>query len=202
MSCPYTREPALCAEYGAPVEPTRLLVSLVSSLQSLLPEADGVLFHGPTFEKRDGFPRAKPPGADYVFVNLEPSTDRRLQLLLRDQRVSSKLSRLDGGPARMLTYVQNGGLRLETFFLFLVRCLEDEPCWRFVCASGGGSFFSFVTCRRRSLGRSFMSRLGSVYGVSTRKWTTQATSGRVNRHLAVQSDGSPGFSSGIPESIA
>lgn len=56
-------------------------------LQSLVSQADGVLFHASTFQKRDGFPKVKPPRADYVFVNLEPRTYRPVKTLLRDDRV-------------------------------------------------------------------------------------------------------------------
>lgn len=55
--------------------------------QSLLPMADGVLFHGPTLKMRDAFPKVKPPGVDYVFANLEPTTYRNVQSLLRNTQV-------------------------------------------------------------------------------------------------------------------
>eukprot|EP00903_Cladosiphon_okamuranus_P021514 g19778.t1 len=58
--------------------------------RSLVSEADGVFFHASTFQKRDGFPRVKPPGAEYVFVNLEPRTYRPVKALLRDKQLMSK----------------------------------------------------------------------------------------------------------------
>ncbi|CAM9232300.1 unnamed protein product [Ectocarpus sp. 6 AP-2014] len=58
--------------------------------RSLLPRADGVLFHLPTFKKKDGFPKQKPPAADYVFANLEPTTYENVQPLLRDKQFMSK----------------------------------------------------------------------------------------------------------------
>ncbi|CAN0117222.1 unnamed protein product, partial [Ectocarpus fasciculatus] len=58
--------------------------------QSLLPRADGVLFHIPTFNTRDGFPKQKPPAADYVYANLEPTTYKVVQPLLRDKEFMSK----------------------------------------------------------------------------------------------------------------
>eukprot|EP00752_Nemacystus_decipiens_P011501 g10213.t1 len=62
-----------------------------TSDRSLLSQADGVLFHGPTFQnRRDGFPRVKPPGVNYVFVNLEPRTYKPVQKLLRDHQLMSK----------------------------------------------------------------------------------------------------------------
>ncbi|CAM9591945.1 unnamed protein product, partial [Scytosiphon promiscuus] len=58
--------------------------------RSLLTRADGVFFHAPTFKMRDAFPKVKPPGVDYVFANLEPTTYRPVESLLRNKQVMSQ----------------------------------------------------------------------------------------------------------------
>lgn len=47
-----------------------------------------MFFHAPNYYKeRDGFPRNKRPGTDYVFVNLEPTTYKEVQRVTRDKEV-------------------------------------------------------------------------------------------------------------------
>ncbi|CAM9415464.1 unnamed protein product, partial [Hapterophycus canaliculatus] len=58
--------------------------------RSLLPRADGVMFHGPTLKMRDALPRSKPHGVNYVFANLEPTTYRPVQSLLRNKQLMSQ----------------------------------------------------------------------------------------------------------------
>ncbi|CAN0427305.1 unnamed protein product, partial [Pylaiella littoralis] len=62
-----------------------------TSDRALLPTADAVFFHAPNYYKeRDGFPRNKRPGTDYVFVNLEPTTYKEVRRVTRDKELMSK----------------------------------------------------------------------------------------------------------------
>ncbi|CAM9976405.1 unnamed protein product [Ascophyllum nodosum] len=57
--------------------------------QAVLQKANGVLFHGPTHTQKS-FPIAKPFGAKYIWVNLEPTTYAPIRNLLKDSKYMSR----------------------------------------------------------------------------------------------------------------